>query len=136
MWCIVKRDIPVVDLANASMVSAFFIDSPLHSKQTIEGFNCFVNHKDQACQRCNKPGHKMLTPYCNHFSIKENVVFWSSDDPLSNFHNCEITVNNEKFSSSKSTYHWLRCLTLGRSDVADKVKNAISPSQAKQVVAP
>lgn len=108
--------------------------SPLQKKQTIEGYNCFVYHKNQTCQRCNMSGHQMMSPECPNFTELENIVFRSPDHVFCNFYNCDIKVNNEEFISTESAYQWLKCIILNRPDVAENVKKATSSKQAKQVV--
>ena len=76
------RDIPVVDLASASMVSVLLcvllsIDPPLNTKRTIERFNCFVNHNDKACQRRNDSQDIKCYTLLYQRKCRVPVVRWS-----------------------------------------------------------
>ena len=73
---------------------------------------------------------------CQSYDADNAVVGWRADNnPLSNFYICTMEYGDYVFMSSEQFYQYEFCMFMDRNDIAQKVLNAASPGDAKQVAA-
>lgn len=111
---------------------------PLQKEMKISGEKCVILHKSQKtyCRKCKKVGHTETNfEACPAYIEKddERVLFKSDKDPLSNFYSCKIHFQNQTFNSSEHAYQWAKASSLGHSDLAESVKEAVLPKDSKKV---
>ena len=114
------------------------IDPPLPKQCKIDGHTCFIWHRSQndICLRCQKQsGHKTSdTDNCPSFEPTDKIcAFRHPDNPLGNYFKCDVYIGNQKFTSAEHAWQWAKCVDAGRNDLADEVKAAKHPRDAKKI---
>ena len=63
----------------------------------------------------------------------DRVLFKYDNDPLSNYFGCDIKLQGAVFISSEQAYQWMKTISLGHSDLADKIQNAATPREFRRI---
>ena len=99
---------------------------------------CRLWHASQSisCQRCKQSTHPTLdTVNCPAYvSSQDNVTpFRQPQNVLSNFYPCKLVYDGKSFRNSEAAYLWSKCIDLLEPDLAEKIFNAKSAPEAKQI---
>ena len=96
-----------------------------------------TNHRKNFCKRCAKHGHRTTDlDVCESYDADSAVVAWRADNnPLSNVYICTMEYGECVLKSSEQFYQYEFCMFMDRNDIAQKVLNAASTREEKQVAA-
>ena len=115
------------------------VTPPLPKETVICGHKCRIWHQSQKnfCKRCAKHGHRTTDlDVCESYYADSAVVAWRADNnPLSNFYICTMEYGDCVFKSSEQFYQYEFCMFMDRNDIAQRVLNAASTREEKQVAA-
>ena len=105
----------------------------------IRGYTCRIWHSTQSaiCLRCNSLEHltgDILNCPAYLLSTKQNLKlpFEHPKNPLTNYWDVEICMENLKFKSSEHAYLYFMCIELGEPELAECVRDAATAAIAKQ----
>ena len=98
---------------------------PLPKEAVIAGHPCRLWHASQRnfCKRCALQGHRTTAlDNCEAYDPDPHVtVFWSDNNPLSNYYSCTLVNGDYTFDSVKHFYQFEFCTNCDRPDLAHKV---------------
>lgn len=113
------------------------VSPPLPKETVIGGHPCRIWHKSQKnyCKRCATHGHRTSDiGMCEAYDADAAVVaFRANNNPLSNYYQCTVTINNVPFRSSEHAYQWKKCKNAKRPDLAERILGAATPADAKLI---
>ena len=109
---------------------------PIPSKCVLGGYQCRIRYPTQQikCKRCSLYGHKADSSACKLFieSPQDNFILFRNGI-YSNFSPAPVVMGSTTFPTSEHAYQWRACSEHLRDDLAEKVVNAKSPKDAKQI---
>ena len=99
---------------------------------------CRLWHASQKleCLRCHQPTHSTSdTEKCSaYLQSQENIIaFKHPRNALTNYYVCDLTFQGQVFNSAEQAYQWAKCTDLVEPELAERIFNSASPSQAKKI---
>ena len=110
----------------------------LKQNAKIAGFSCRVLHPSQreVCKVCHNQGHNAKDVTCPAYNPKQNVIPFrinSAWPQLSNYYEYDLQYNGGSFTSNEHAFHYVKAMDLGKSDVANQIKDTKSPHEAREI---
>ncbi len=112
----------------------------LPRKAVIAGFTVEIYHQTQKkiCKACGELGHKHGDIECDAYTCDQQItIFRGYKNRLSNFyecpHGCQIIFRGEEFKSCEHGYQKTKATTLGKENLAGRIKNAKNAFIAKKL---
>ena len=85
------------------------------------------------CKVCKTAGHVPGDTKCEHYEKQSNVTaFCGSDDILSNFYPCKLSLHGVEHKSSEHAFQYTKAMRCGDLDGAKSIQNASDAITAKR----
>ena len=109
-------------------------------KVVVKCFNCLkVGHTKRQCRNprvcrvCEKEGHREGEELCESYAPNDAVVFQGSEDPLSNFYQCDMVWKANAVPTSEHCYVYDKSVSNGRLEIANDVLKAKDAREVKDL---
>ena len=108
----------------------------LPATTTLGNFKVRIWHVSQqnSCKVCGQTGHRSKTESCPAFSPEEDTVaFRGHLNPLSNFYQCKVKLDDMEFQSAEHAFQWTKAQDLQEYSTAEEIYNARHAGAAKAI---
>ncbi len=90
--------------------------------------------KPRCCRVCKNEGHEPGTPQCDFYCQEESILpFGGETDPFSSMFRGSFTHNHITFHSSEQAYLYDKCMRLGDTELARKIRESRDGKHAKKL---